>query len=77
MDVQMPGVDGLEAARRIRAAEAQAGGKPVRMLALSANAQTEDHEACLAAGMDGLLVKPLNRERLCEAVAAVAAPLAA
>src|SRR5664280_1607261 len=77
MDVQMPGMDGLQAARRIRATEAAAGERPVRMLALTANAQTEDRDACLAAGMDGLLVKPLDRERLREALAAVAARLAA
>jgi signal transduction histidine kinase/CheY-like chemotaxis protein len=77
MDLQMPGMDGLQAARAIRAAEAQAGERPVRIIALTANAQNEDREACLAAGMDGLLVKPLDRERLCEALAAVAAPLAA
>jgi signal transduction histidine kinase/CheY-like chemotaxis protein len=81
MDVQMPVMDGLQAARRIRAAEAQtnneAGDKPARILALTANAQTEDREACLAAGMDGLLVKPLDRERLREALEAVAARLAA
>jgi signal transduction histidine kinase/CheY-like chemotaxis protein len=77
MDVQMPGMDGLQAARAIRAAEAEAGERPVRIVALTANSQSEDREACLAAGMDGLLVKPLDRERLCEALAAVAAPLAA
>src|ERR1035437_6542389 len=77
MDVQMPGMDGLQAARRIRAAETQAGERPVRMLALTANAQSEDRDACLAAGMDGLLVKPLDRERLREALDAVAARLAA
>jgi CheY-like chemotaxis protein len=77
MDVQMPGMDGLEAARRIRATEADAPGKPTRIVALTANAQTEDRAACLAAGMDGLLVKPLDRERLREALAAVARPLAA
>ncbi len=64
MDVQMPGMDGLEAARRIRAAEAQAGDKHTRMLALTANVQIEDREAALAAGLDDLLVKPLDRERL-------------
>ncbi|HEY6023117.1 MAG TPA: ATP-binding protein [Pseudolabrys sp.] len=81
MDVQMPGMDGLEAARHIRAAEAQAGDKPTRMLALTANVQTEDREAALNAGMDGLLVKPLDRERLREALEAASGkapnPLAA
>jgi CheY-like chemotaxis protein len=77
MDVQMPGVDGLEAARRIRAAETHAGDRPVRMLALTANAQSEDRAACLAAGMDGLLVKPLDRERLRETLDVIAARLAA
>src|SRR5450755_209140 len=77
MDVQMPGVDGLQAARRIRATEAAAGERPVRMLALTANAQSEDRADCLAAGMDGLLMKPLDRDRLREALEAVAARLAA
>ena len=77
MDVQMPVMDGLEAARRIRAAEAAAGDKPARIVALTANAFPEDREAVLAAGMDGLLVKPLDRERLREALEAVACPLAA
>jgi signal transduction histidine kinase/CheY-like chemotaxis protein len=71
MDMQMPGMDGLEAARRIRAAEVAAGDKPIRMLALTANAYPEDREACLAAGLDGLLVKPLDQERLREALDAV------
>ncbi|MGA8955260.1 MAG: ATP-binding protein [Pseudolabrys sp.] len=81
MDVQMPGMDGLEAARCIRAAEAQAGSKRTHMLALTANVQAEDHEAALAAGLDGLLVKPLDRERLREALSTASAlasdPLAA
>jgi len=77
MDVQMPGMDGLEAARHIRAAEAQTGGMPTPILALTANAHAEDRAACLAAGMDGLLVKPLDRDRLREALAATAAGLAA
>jgi CheY-like chemotaxis protein len=74
-DLQMPGMDGLEAARRIRTAETQAGAPPTRMLVLTANAQSKDREACLAAGMGGLLVKPLDRERLREALEAAAAPL--
>ncbi len=74
MDVQMPVMDGLEAARRIRAAEAEAGTGRTRMLALTANAQSEDREACLDAGMDGLLIKPLDRERLREALDTVHRP---
>ena len=81
MDVQMPSMDGLEAARCIRAAEVQAGSKRTHMLALTANVQAEDHEAALAAGLDGMLVKPLDRERLREALnaalAATSNPLAA
>jgi PAS domain S-box-containing protein len=68
MDVQMPGMDGLEAARRIRAAEMDVGNARTPILALTANAQAEDREACLAAGMDGLLTKPLERARLQEAL---------
>jgi PAS domain S-box-containing protein len=68
MDVQMPGLDGLEAARRIRAAETETGAARTRVLALTANAQAEDREACLAAGMDGFLVKPLDPLRLREAI---------
>ncbi len=81
MDVQMPGMDGFEAARRIRAAEAHTDDKPTRMLALTANAQAEDRDAALAAGLDGLLVKPLDRERLREVLDAASGrtsnPLAA
>lgn len=79
MDVQMPDTDGLEASRRIRAHEAATGQIPTPIIALTANASVEDREACLAAGMDALLVKPLDRERLREALEAAArkAPLAA
>ena len=64
----MPEMDGLEATRRIRAAEA-ASGMRVPIVALTANAFGEDREACLAAGMDDFLVKPLDRERLAELLA--------
>jgi PAS domain S-box-containing protein len=63
MDLHMPGIDGHEAARRIRTAEAETGCR-TPIIALTANAFSEDREACLAAGMDGFLVKPLDREQL-------------
>jgi PAS domain S-box-containing protein len=73
MDVHMPQVDGLEATRRIRAAEAEREGPRTRIIALTANAQSEDRESCLAAGMDGFLTKPLDRERLADVLAGAAA----
>jgi PAS domain S-box-containing protein len=63
MDLHMPGIDGHEAARRIRTAEAETSRR-TPIIALTANAFSEDREACLAAGMDGFLVKPLDREQL-------------
>jgi CheY-like chemotaxis protein/anti-sigma regulatory factor (Ser/Thr protein kinase) len=80
MDVQMPVMDGLEAARRIRAAEAEASLRPTPILALTATAGADDREAAIAAGMNEVLVKPLDRERLLEALERTllgAAPLAA
>jgi CheY-like chemotaxis protein len=70
MDVHMPGSDGLSATRRIRAAEA--GGARTPIIALTANALDEDRDACLAAGMDAFLTKPLDRERLMAALASAA-----
>ena len=70
MDLHMPGMDGLEATRRIRAFEAEHGGMRTPIIALTANASAEDRDACLAAGMDGFVIKPLDRERLAAAVAA-------
>jgi PAS domain S-box-containing protein len=78
MDVHMPGVDGVEAAKQIRAAEAASGETRTPIIALTANAFAEGRDACLAAGMDGFIVKPLDRERLADALAKPApAPLAA
>ena len=64
MDVQMPVMDGLAAAREIRRREA--GGARVPIVALTASAMTDELERCTAAGMDALLVKPLELPRLCE-----------
>ena len=70
MDVHMPELDGIEATRRIRAAEAASGAPRTPIIALTANAFGEDREACLAAGMDDFLVKPLDRERLADVLRA-------
>jgi signal transduction histidine kinase/DNA-binding response OmpR family regulator len=72
MDLHMPGMDGLEATRCIRANEAASGAARTPIVALTANASIEDREACLAAGMDGFLLKPLDRERLALALARAA-----
>jgi PAS domain S-box-containing protein len=79
MDVNMPEVDGIEATRRIRAAEGERAVARTPIVALTANAFDEDRNACVDAGMDGFLSKPLDRERLEAALAAVgpAASLAA
>ncbi|MBV8790616.1 MAG: response regulator, partial [Pseudolabrys sp.] len=61
MDVNMPGLDGLEAARRIRSLE---GEFRTPIYALTANASVNDREVAFAAGMNGFLVKPLQREEL-------------
>ncbi len=60
MDVQMPVMDGLEATRLIRM---RGGDQPV-IIALTADAQEEDRQECLAAGMDDYISKPLQLERL-------------
>ena len=70
MDVHMPGSDGIEATRRIR--EVEADGPRTPIVALTANAFDEDRDACIAAGMDGFLTKPLDRERLGTALATAA-----
>jgi len=69
MDLHMPGMDGLEATRRIRAFEAEDDAPRTPIVALTANASAEDREASLAAGMDGFLIKPLDREKLAASLA--------
>jgi PAS domain S-box-containing protein len=66
MDVQMPEMDGLETTRRIHQ-ECPAERRP-RIVAMTANAMKEDREACMAAGMDDYLSKPLRVEELVHAL---------
>jgi PAS domain S-box-containing protein len=63
MDVHMPELDGYAATRAIREAEA-GSGEHVRIVALTANALEHDRQACLAAGMDDYLAKPIQLEPL-------------
>jgi len=70
IDVQMPELDGLEATRRIRGRWPGSAGP--RIVAMTANAMEGDREACLAAGMDDYISKPIRPEALGAALAATA-----
>jgi HPt (histidine-containing phosphotransfer) domain-containing protein len=63
----MPGLDGVEATRRIRRLPQPAGDVPI--LAMTGSAIAQDKDRCYAAGMDGFLTKPIDRLELLEAVA--------
>jgi signal transduction histidine kinase/AmiR/NasT family two-component response regulator len=64
MDMQMPVMDGLTAARAIRQAEAAMGRARTPIIALTANAMSHQIQQCLAAGMDGHVAKPIEAARL-------------
>lgn len=70
MDVQMPELDGLETARRLRAGTLV---PDIPILALTANASSADQAECMAAGMNGHVAKPFDRQDLDEAIAALTA----
>jgi signal transduction histidine kinase/DNA-binding response OmpR family regulator len=63
MDIQMPGMDGLEATLAIREKERRTGGH-IPIVAMTANAMKGDQERCLAAGMDGYVSKPIRTAEL-------------
>ena len=65
MDVQMPEMDGLEASRRI--VDRWPADRP-RIVAMTANAMQGDREACLAAGMDDYVTKPIRVDALVDAL---------
>jgi len=64
MDMQMPGMDGPEATRRVRAEGSTALDPGIPIIALTANVLDEHREECFAAGMDDFLSKPLRRGEL-------------
>jgi CheY-like chemotaxis protein len=66
MDLQMPTMDGLEATRRIR--EMENGATQTPIIALSAHAMEHDIDACMAAGMNAYISKPVTREELIGAI---------
>jgi CheY-like chemotaxis protein len=59
MDIRMPVMNGIEAAKRIREFDSE-----IPIIALSANAYAEDIQQSLAAGMDAHLLKPINKDLL-------------
>jgi CheY-like chemotaxis protein len=68
MDIQLPGIDGVEALARLRRDEATAG---IPVVALTALAMKEDRERFTEAGFDGYLEKPLSVPALSDQVAAL------
>jgi CheY-like chemotaxis protein len=70
MDIQMPGIDGLEATRRIRALGGAAAQTPI--VALTANVLSHQRRAYLDAGMDGVVGKPISPADLLREITAAA-----
>jgi CheY-like chemotaxis protein len=70
MDVQMPGMDGLQATAALRHQEA-ATGRRVPVIAVTAHAMQAERERCIEAGMDGYLTKPISGATLARAIADV------
>jgi CheY-like chemotaxis protein len=68
MDIQMPIMDGIDAAREIRAAEAAGGRRRTPIVALTANALSHQVQEYLAAGMDGHVPKPIEIAKLYDAI---------
>ena len=62
LDVQMPVMDGLQAASLIRQRERETGRRHLPLIAVTAHAMSGDRERCLASGMDGYVTKPITRQ---------------
>ena len=75
MDIQMPEIDGYEAAKTIRAFDDERA-KAIPIIAMTANVFREDIEACLSAGMNDHLAKPIDVETVYKKIAVYTQPLA-
>ncbi|HPF69506.1 MAG TPA: ATP-binding protein [Candidatus Krumholzibacteria bacterium] len=74
MDVQMPGMGGLEVVQRLRAGDGGGRNRAVPIIAMTAHATRQDRRACLDAGMDDYVAKPVSTQRIEEAMARVLSP---
>jgi two-component system, cell cycle response regulator DivK len=72
MDVQLPGMDGLQAVARLKRDEAT---RAIPVIALTALAMKGDEERIRAAGYDGYIAKPIRRQKFLETIAAQLAPI--
>ncbi|HEX9778473.1 MAG TPA: response regulator, partial [Geopsychrobacteraceae bacterium] len=68
MDLQMPEMDGIEATSAIRKKEAEDGARRTFIIGLTAHARPEIKEECLNAGMDDVLIKPVQMKDLSAAI---------
>jgi CheY-like chemotaxis protein len=66
MDVEMPEMDGLEAAKHIRMADAKVLHGRIPIIAMTARAMQGDRDVCIAAGMDDYISKPIRSQTLVE-----------
>ncbi len=64
MDVQMPGMDGFEATRRIRKAETETASRPTPIIGVTAHVRSEDRQKCLDVGMTDFIPKPFDPDKV-------------
>jgi CheY-like chemotaxis protein len=69
LDIRMPGIDGMEVARRIRLRELKSSETPVPIIAITADADAATRETCLAVGINAVLAKPVNQAKLGRVIA--------
>lgn len=76
MDVEMPGLSGLEVTSRVRELEREEGRVPAYIIGVTANGTAGDKRHCLESGMDAYLAKPFKHEELSERLQAAATRMA-